>query len=91
MIGAYNDRNIPRVQAKHAGTTIKKARVNRLSKAALDALEEILSDGSVKPADRLSAVKLTFDLISKAAERESSADNGILRVVFEGIDRELAE
>ena len=65
--------------------------MKRLSKAALDALEEILSNENVKPADRLSAIKLTLDLAAKVSEKEPPEESGVLRVVFEGIDRELAE
>ncbi|MCR5611417.1 MAG: hypothetical protein K6F68_06270 [Clostridiales bacterium] len=91
MVKAENPKEASPAVKKRAGTRRLKTRMSRLSDTAFDALEVILTDESVKPADRLAAIKLTFDLANKCAVQDAPAENGVLRVVFEGIEKELAE
>ncbi len=74
------------VKKRSRGT---KRRLASLSLTALDALEEILVSSEVKPADRISAAKLVFELSKQNASGPS--DGGTLRVVFDGIPQELCE
>lgn len=59
-------------------------RLKKLTCTALDALEEILTDDSVKPADRISAAKLTFDMLYREAGRTEAEPPDTVKVVFEG-------
>ena len=66
-------------------------RMEQLAQTALDTLELILNDNSVKAADRISAVKLTFDILKQqsAKNAEQDGDSGVIKVVFEGITEEI--
>ncbi len=75
--------------AKRGARRIER-RLSRLTDSALDSLEEMLADGSLKPSDRLSAVKLAFDL-AKSRSQDPSPSDGTVKVVFEGIPEEWAE
>ena len=66
-----------------------KRRLVSVSHAALDALGEILASGDAKPADRISAAKLVFEILRQNAP--SPADGGTVRVVFDGIPQEYCE
>lgn len=77
---------------RRTGSVKLGRRINKLANTALDTLEEVLTDDSVKAADRISAVKLTFDLLrQQEARTDAEAEGGTVRVVIEGIDRELCE
>ena len=77
---------------KRTGTVRLTRRINKLAGTALDTLEEILTDESVKSADRISAVKLTFDILrQQTAKPEAEPESGPVRVIIEGMDRELCE
>ena len=66
-----------------------RSRLNALSMAAVDCLEEIITDSSAKPADRVSAAKLAFDAAGKQPARTET--DGVLRVLFDGMPQEYAE
>lgn len=66
-----------------------KRRLVSLTHYALDALEDILTNGEVKPADRISAAKLAFELSRQ--NPPIPAEGGTVRVVFDGIQQELCE
>lgn len=91
MIEAENTLETARAKPRRIATKRLKTRLIRLSSDALDALEFVLTDADVKTSDRLSAIKLTFDLVSKYAADDSPAERGTLRVVFDGVEKELAE
>ncbi len=77
---------------RRAGTTKLGRRINKMSFTALDTLEEILTDDSAKAADRLSAVKLTFDILRQQEQRGDDGSEGPVRaIVVEGIERPLCE
>ena len=78
-----------RAPAKRGGRKLAR-RIAKLTDTALDSLEEILTDGAVKPADRLNAVKLAFE-IAKAKQQDAAPDDGVIRVVLEGVPEEWAE
>lgn len=65
-------------------------RLMKLAGTALDALEVILTDENAKSADRISAAKLTFDLLSKELGEFGPEDGGTVRVVFEGEGKDWA-
>ena len=73
-----------------AGEVKLKRRIGRLTKTALDALESILADDGAKAADRISAAKLAFELARQSSDRPDPED-GVVRVIFEGAEKELAE
>lgn len=76
------------------GRTAERKLARRLSKLtdkAIDCLEEILTDGSVKPADRIAAAKLAFDAAGKRAAEPEPVSDGVLRVIFDGCPKEYAE
>lgn len=75
---------------RRSGTAKLTRKLGKLAQTALDCLEEILTDDSAKPADRISAVKLTFELMRQQPQKPDE-DDGVIKVVFEGIPRELAE
>ncbi|MBO4563502.1 MAG: hypothetical protein J5772_07815 [Clostridia bacterium] len=76
-------------RAKPGGDPKLRRRLKRLSEASLICLEEILTDSACKAADRISAVKLTFELMKQLAAEPT--DDGALRVIIEGCPREHAE
>ncbi|MBR0134645.1 MAG: hypothetical protein IJM18_00460 [Clostridia bacterium] len=75
---------------KRAPSAKLSRRLAKLTNTALDCLEEILTDESVKSSDRITAVKLTFDIVKQQAKPED-APSGEVKVVFEGIPKEWAE
>ena len=77
-------------QGKRTGEAKLKRRLAKLTNTALDALEEILEDSDAKAADRISAAKLTFDILKQSTGRDG-AEDGVVRVVFDGIPKEYAE
>ena len=54
-------------------------------------MEDILTDDSVKAADRLSAVKLTFDIMKQRSADAEPVTDGVVRVIFDGAPKEWAE
>ena len=73
------------------GEARNRRRMAKLADTALNALEEVLTDGCVKPADRLNAAKLAFDIIRQNAPCPEQEDTGPIRVVIEGMPQEYAE
>jgi hypothetical protein len=63
----------------------------KLRGTALDALEELLTDETVKASDRLSAVKLTFELAARAQESPMHEPGEAIHVFFDNGKREWAE
>lgn len=59
-------------------------RLKKLTGTALDALEEILTDDAVKAADRISAAKLTFDMLLRERGQAESELPDSIKVVFTG-------
>ena len=83
-------------EARKAGTRrrgrLKLARrMNRLVDSALDTLEQIMKDESVKPADRLSAAKLAFDVANRHEADRGAEPDGPIRVIFEGAPPEWGD
>ncbi len=77
---------------RRTGTQKLSRRINKLSFTALDTLEEVLTDDSAKAADRLSAVKLTFDILRQQEAHESEFPEGPFRaIIIDGIERSLCE
>ena len=66
---------------KRTGARSIPKRLSKLSHTALDCLEDILTDESAKTADRISAVKLTFDIAKQQAPAPETPD--AIRVIFE--------
>jgi len=79
----------PRQAPVRRGARKLAKRLAKLTDTALDSLEEILTDGAVKPADRLNAVKLAFDIAK--SKQDIVPDDGVIRVVLEGVPEEWAE
>ena len=67
-----------------------KKRMSRLALEAADCLEEIMTDGDAKAADRIAAAKLTFEVYNRQGQIPEPADSSI-RVIFEDMPREFAE
>ena len=76
--------------ASKRGAHKTERRLEKLMCSALDSLEAMLCDDTLKASDRLSAVKLAFDL-AKSRSQEPSPSDGVVKVVFEGIPEEWAE
>ncbi len=66
-------------------------RLTKLANTALDSLEDVLTDEGVKAADRISAVKLTFELLARRSSPAAAPEGDLLLVRFEGIENELAQ
>lgn len=64
-------------------------RLSKLSLEALDCLEEIMTDEGAKAADRISAAKLTLDVMGRRGD--SDDEDGVARVIIEGIEKPLVE
>ena len=60
-------------------------KLQKLGLLAVDALESIIMDEDIKPADRIAAAKLTFDMLAKA-NTEDSTGAGPVEVIIKGID-----
>lgn len=82
---------IPLRPEKKAGSTKLSRRLIKLGNTALDCLEDILTDEGVKAADRISAVKLTFEIMKQRSAEAEPASDGTVRVIFDGIPKEWAE
>ena len=79
-------------QERRTGSAKLSRRITKLAGTALDTLEEILTDEEVKASDRISAVKLTFDILrQQTSGPEAFPEGGTVRVVIEGIEKELCE
>ena len=76
---------------KRSGAVKLRRRLTKLAGTALDSLEDVLTDEGAKAADRISAVKLTFELLNRQTAPKDEGSDGVLRVVFDGIEKELAE
>lgn len=76
--------------SKRTAPNTKKLRVT-----ALNALFDMMSDDTIKPSDRLNAIKVVLDYTDKADEtalaNADNDENNLLRVVFENIPPEYAE
>ena len=66
-------------------------KLDRLQFAAVDCLAAILADNEVKPADRISAAKLTFDIVKSRGASGPESGESELHVIFDGIPHEYAE
>lgn len=83
--------NEPTSGNRKAGTVGINRRLRRLAQTALDSLEQVLTDESVKATDRISAAKLVFELIKQQAASPAPEDVGTIKVVFDGCPQEYAE
>ena len=68
---------------KRTGARSIPKRLSKLSHTALDCLEDILTDESAKTADRISAVKLTFDIVKQQSQSPAPETPDAIRVIFE--------
>ena len=84
-----NELSVIRPEKRAASSKLSR-RLTKLTNTALDCLEEILTDESAKSSDRITAVKLTFDLVKQQTKPEDTS-SGEVKVIFEGIPREWAE
>ncbi|MBQ4166668.1 MAG: hypothetical protein IKH31_02290 [Clostridia bacterium] len=75
---------------KRGRKTKETKRLLELSAEALDCLGAIMNDSSAKASDRLAAVKLTLELAERKLDKHE-ADDGLIRVVFEGAPAEWSE
>ena len=78
-------------RVSRAGGAKRKKQVLRLENAALCALEEILLDSGAKPADRIAAAKLTFEIAKQQSGAYEQEDTSCVHVIFDGMPTELAE
>ncbi|MCR5809376.1 MAG: hypothetical protein K6G56_07420 [Clostridiales bacterium] len=68
---------------KRTAARSPQKRLAKLSNTALDCLEDILTDDTAKTADRISAVKLTFELMRQQAAPAAPEAPEAIRVIFE--------
>lgn len=62
--------------------------MGRLTVQALSTLYQMMTDESLKPSDRLSAVKAALDYASKF---QGSENDSVLTVIFDNFPKEYAE
>ena len=77
--------------ARGSGAAKLDRRLTKLAQTALDSLEEVLTDDSAKAADRISAVKLTFELLARRTAAAPPPEANVLHVHFDGTERALCE
>lgn len=76
-------------EKRGSGAKLTK-RLIKTAGAALDTLEEILTDEGVKAGDKLAAVKLTFDILKLNASEDIIPESGPVRaIVIDGIEPPL--
>lgn len=80
---------------RQTGTRRTAPNTKKLRVTALNALFDMMSDETIKPSDRLNAIKVVLDYTDKVDEialaNADSDENNLLRVVFENIPAEYAE
>ncbi len=80
---------------RQTGTRRTAPNTKKLRVTALNALFDMMSDETIKPSDRLNAIKVVLDYTDKADEialsNVDSDENNLLRVVFENMPAEYAE
>ena len=89
-MGTDNELTVLKAERRPSSAKIER-RLLKLRGTALDALEELLTDESVKASDRLSAVKLTFDLAYKTQDSPLHDPGEAIHVFFDNGRREWAE
>ncbi len=82
----------PRQADKRSANAKLSRRVVKVAGTALDVLEEIMTEEGVKTGDRISAVKLAFDILKQqTADEELSSGDGVYQVVIHGMEQPLCE